>query len=360
MPEPSAVAGTVFVVVVNWNGWRDTIECLESVFHLQHAHLTVVVLDNGSSDGSLEKIRAWARGELLAEARNPALLPLIEPRVPKPISVVEAEPDSAPQPAPAARLVLIPISANLGYAGANNIGIRYALARSECTHIWLLNNDTVVTPGALAALLARMAERPEAGMCGPVQLYYDQPQSVCALGGAAYSAWTARHRLLYARCPADALPHPREVERRMHFVSGAAMLVSRRFVECAGLLSEDYFLYAEEMDWMLRGRPRFSLAYCPASIVYHKEGASVRRGSHRSKSGARADFWLTRSRLLFTRRHFRRFLPTVSAVVAVSFAVRLARGRFSNCRAVWAGFRSGCALSPSVEAARKLCARISA
>jgi GT2 family glycosyltransferase len=380
----------VYIVLVNWNGWRDTIECLESLLRLTGADFTVVVCDNASVDGSLDKIRAWARGEIAAESGNPSLRSFIEPPASKPVAVFDATPGSNSSPPAGARLVLIQTGANIGYAGANNVGMHFALAQPQCSHIWLLNNDTIVDPRALAALLARTREAPRAGMCGSTVLYYHHPEIVAGLGGASYSPWTARHRLLYAGRPASSLPDPRAVEARMDFVSGAALLVSRALVERAGFLSEDYFLYAEEPDWALRARPHFALAYAPTSVVFHKEGASIQRmaghstassgtashGSSTQVSGhdsgdgpglgnpqsvptrVRGDFWLTRSRIVFTRKHCWYFLPSVCAVVAASFFLRLVRGRFRNCGAVWAGFCSGFALHPSVESARRLADRV--
>jgi hypothetical protein len=378
MSEPSAVPGKVYVVLVNWNGWRETIECLESVLRMTGVDFTAVVCDNASEDGSLEKIRAWVRGDLAAAAANPSLRSFIEPPVSKPVKVAEASAGAARNPSAGARISLIQTGANLGYAAANNIGIRYALADPACSYVWLLNNDTLVTPRALAELVAEMARRPALGMCGPTLLSYHNPAKIWALGGASYSAWTGRHALLYSGCPAASPASSQQVEARLDFVSGAAMLVSCAFLESAGLLNEDYFLYHEEPDWALRRKPRFSLGFAPASVVYHKEGASIHASpghaspdhtspdhaspDHASPGAApsrvRSDFWLTRSRILFTRTHCWYFLPTVFAVVAASFLVRLLKGRFRNCSAVWAGFRSGCAPHPSVASARRLADRL--
>src|ERR1700674_1871023 len=77
------------VILLNWNGWKDTIECLESVFRLTYPDFRVVVCDNASADGSLKKIKQWARGELPAESANPLLSQLISPPLPKPIPYLE-------------------------------------------------------------------------------------------------------------------------------------------------------------------------------------------------------------------------------------------------------------------------------
>src|ERR1700694_2988487 len=115
------------VILLNWNGWKDTIECLESVFRLNSPDFRVVVCDNASADGSLEKIKQWARGELPAESANPLLSHLTLPPFPKPILYCEltreeAESGTATHSCP---LTLIQNGANVGFAAGNNVGLRY-------------------------------------------------------------------------------------------------------------------------------------------------------------------------------------------------------------------------------------------
>ena len=144
--------------------------------------------------GSLEHIRSWARGELPAQSRNPALSPLITPPISKPVPFIEISPAQAVAPTEnhSARLVLIQTGANLGFAGGNNAGLRYALRQGDFGFAWLLNNDTVVRPDALSDLVRRMQERPDAGICGLTLLYYDDPAKVQACGGSIYNKWFAR------------------------------------------------------------------------------------------------------------------------------------------------------------------------
>jgi GT2 family glycosyltransferase len=296
-------AERVYVIVLNWNGWRDTIECLESVFRLDYPDYKVVVCDNASSDGSVEKIRGWARGEFKVEARNPALAALTSPPCPKPISFSEIDPDATIDVNPIARMVLIQTGANLGFAGGNNVGLKYALERGDCDFVWLLNNDTVVRPDALSHLVDRMKERPEAGICGSTLLYYDDPARVQAFGGALYNKWFARCRCIGNLADAGQLPEAEEIEGRMAYVVGASMLVRGSFLKLIGLMNEAYFLYFDELDWAARAKGKFELVYCPRSIVYHREGGTI--GTHRtaSRRGALAEFYTSRNRILFTRTY---------------------------------------------------------
>ena len=326
-------APRVYVILLNWNGWHDTVECLESVLRLDYPDYKVIVCDNASSDGSLEHIRSWARGELAAQSGNPALAPLVTPPISKPVPFIEIDPTEVASVVEdkGARLVLIQTGANLGFAGGNNVGLRYALQKGDSHFAWLLNNDTVVRPDALSHLVQRMQERPDAGICGSTLLYYDDPAKVQACGGSIYNKWFARGGHIGKLTNAAQLPEAQEVERKMAYVVGASMLVRRAFLEQVGLMDEQYFLYFEELDWAARAKGQFDLAYCQHSIVYHKEGQSI--GSHRSHLSTLSEFYVARNRIFFTRRHYPHALASALAGIFMSAVNRSMESRWSNVRA---------------------------
>src|SRR6478672_8521401 len=126
----------VHVLLVNYNGWRDTLECLESVFRLDYPDFRVIVCDNGSTDGSVERIQAWAEGTQLATLARDPLPPTVHTTsVQKPIPYVlgdraHAEAGMlADAPAVDAQLVLVRLAENLGFTGGNNVGLKYLQAR---------------------------------------------------------------------------------------------------------------------------------------------------------------------------------------------------------------------------------------
>lgn len=331
----------VYIIVLNWNGWRDTIECLESVFRLDYPDYKVVVCDNDSSDGSLDRIRRWARGEIKAEPGNATLASLTNPPIPKPIPFAEVEPAGFAKPSEdSARLVLIQTGRNLGFAGGNNVALRYALKDDQCAFAWILNNDTVVQPDALSHLVARMKDRPDAGICGSTLLYYDDPSKVQACGGCVYNKWVARSENIGNQVDASHLPETQEVERKMAYVIGASMLVRKAFLERIGLMKEEYFLYFEEIEWAAGAKGQFQLAYAPRSVVYHKEGAST--ASHRqSPTSALSEFYVMRNRVLFTRRYHPLGLLSVLGAISMSVLKRLMIFRWTSLRAVIRGAFQG-------------------
>ncbi|GAB4487457.1 MAG: glycosyltransferase family 2 protein [Thermodesulfovibrionales bacterium] len=310
-----------YIVILNWNGWKDTLECLESVFRSDYPNYQVIVCDNDSTDGSLEHIRAWAEGREIAMVPDTPPVRL-EPPVAKPIAYAEygreqAEAGGADEMHDR-KLVLIRTGANLGFAGGTNVGLRYALRRGDFGYAWLLNNDTVVRHDALSNLVSRCKES-GAGITGSKMPYYDDPHVIWALGGATYNKWLAIPECIGLRRLADEPNDCKEVEARMAYVAGASMLVSRDFLRDIGLMQEDYFLYYEELDWAQRAKGRYSLAYAPGSIVYHKVGASTGRNMAMPGGGS-AEHYMRRNALLVTYRFFPLAVPSVCMRFAMGYA----------------------------------------
>lgn len=330
---------SAYVLLINWNGWADTIECLESVFRNRYKDFRVVVCDNLSEDNSIEYIKAWAENRMdLVPQKNNDLFHKSFPPVIKPIPYVEYSQEEAEAGGSDnendARLIIIKNRKNLGFAGGNNVGLRYALRRDDFDYIWLLNNDTVVEPAALESLIARMRERPGAGMCGSTLLYYDKPTRIQALGGGYYSRWIGlpwhMGRLKKATDAIDV----KKVEAWMNYVVGASMLVSKQFLRDIGLMCEDYFLYFEETDWATRAEGRYSLAYAPDSIVYHKVGRSIGTSSDPRSKSLTCDYYNIRNRLFFTRRFYPYALPGIYLALFFTLLARIVLGKWDRVRMI--------------------------
>jgi hypothetical protein len=208
-------------------------------------------------------------------------------------------------------LILVRTGANLGFAGGNNVGMRYALGRGDSEYVWLLNNDTVVERDALAHLVRRMEEDHRVGICGSTLPFYDRPSLLWARGGAVLCPWIPYARCIDYEAPASGRFRREDVERRMRYVAGASMLVSRPFLKEVGLLCEEYFLYYEEADWAARSRGRYSLGYAPESIVYHKAGASTALLEGGPGGNRQIKRYVRRNVMLYTRKHHPFALPTV-------------------------------------------------
>lgn len=322
-----SVASKVYIVLVNYHGWRDTLECLESLFRLDYPEYAVIVVDNGSQDDSCARLIAWSRGEHSAEAASPAMSRFSQPAVAKPIAHVALDardlPASIAQPGP---LVLIRSNANLGFAGGCNLGLRYALARDDFGYVWLLNNDTVVAPDALTKLVATLEDDPHAGMCGSTLLDYAPPNRLQAAAGGIFNPWTGTARSYVPPQPLDAIDE-RTALASIAYIIGASMLVTRSFLRDIGLMNEEYFLYYEELDWAYRARGRYTLAYAKDSVVYHKEGGSIGTSADPRQRSELADYYGVRNRIRFTRRYRPYALPVVYLGLLAAIVNRLRRGQ---------------------------------
>jgi GT2 family glycosyltransferase len=313
------------VVLVNWNRWSDTIECLESILR-SSIPLRIVVVDNASGDGSPDRIVDWAAGANPAVATSVAFAKFSTPEIPKPLVLRRLAADAAVLPNDAG-VTLVDAGGNLGFAGGNNIGIRLLLRDPAIDYVWLLNNDTVAEPAAAAALLARMDATHNVGMCGTVVRYYHRPDVVQALNGSRFRLITGQSRGIGEGQPASQPYNPAVVARETDFVLGASLGVSREFVERVGPMSERYFLYFEEIDWARRNAGRFAIAFAHGATVYHKEGGSIGSSAAKGQRSNGSDYYLLRSRLRFIRRHAPALLPLHWALALGQIVRRLLRLR---------------------------------
>lgn len=308
------------VVLLNWNGWQDTIACLESLFDTRATPCRVIVCDNDSHDESITQISEWGHLRF-----GDQFVQLKRNDINRGFSLRQET-----------KFVLIENRANLGFAAGNNIGVRLALNSQDCKFVWLLNNDTTVAPDALARLMIRAESDPSIGLCGSTLIYHHDRNKVQAFGGSTFNPFTGRSRHIGAFQSVQAIPtDPTETERCMSYVVGAAMLVRREYLEQIGLMHEGYFLYYEEIDWCSRGKGKFRLGYAPDSHVFHKEGASI--GTAASGGSPLSVYYLYRSRVRFTWRFHRWLLPLVLGACAWDIFKLLVKGHGAQARAAIKG-----------------------
>jgi N-acetylglucosaminyl-diphospho-decaprenol L-rhamnosyltransferase len=257
------------IVIVSFNTRDDLERCLEALAAAPPAAShEIVVVDNASSDGSPEAVRT----------RWPSVRVLVQPE-------------------------------NTGFARANNIGIR----ASSGALVLLLNSDTLVPPGAIDTLMARLAAHPEAAVAGP-RLVDARGEVELSFGSMISPAAELRQKVLVALHHRRCGPVSRFVarttsrERLVDWVSGAALLVYRRDAELAGLLDERYFLYTEDVDFCaaLRARGR-RILFAPAATVVHLRGRS------RAAAPATMNVAYRRSQLAFYEKHHPRWAGLLRA-----------------------------------------------
>ena len=220
----------LFIIILNWNGMTDLMECLQSVEKSTYKN-EVIVVDNGSTDGS-------------------------------PAAVASEFPD----------VRLIQTGKNLGF-GANNLGITDAIQRGA-DYVLLLNNDTWVDPECFKRLVQFAEAHPEAGILSPRICYYSDPQLIWYDGGVLEKDdgfWNCGHvneNSLVSTVSQEA--------RAVDYICGCAMLIRKSVVETIGGLDSRFFMYWEDGDFSLRAKSAgFQLLHLPSAVVLHKVSRSI-------------------------------------------------------------------------------------
>ena len=249
---------SVCAIVLNWNGTRDTLECLNSLSCLKDPLQTIILVDNASDDDPAAVVLKWAKSLYPSE------------------SVVFLErPVTFAYPSTNPAFVLIKNKMNAGYSGGNNIGIQYALFVGAYDFIWILNNDTVVAEDSLSHLVTCMQLNPAAGIAGSTVVYHADPEKVQCAGGCRYNPWTTINNSLFLDQPVENVLKKNKIVK-MDYVYGASMFVRASLFEKCGLFNDDYFLFYEEMDFCKRAtKAGYQLTWCQRSIVKHKGSQSV-------------------------------------------------------------------------------------
>lgn len=337
----------VYIVIVNWNGWKDTIECLTAVFQNSYPNYQVIVVDNNSSDGSIEQIKNWAEGEVRSDGKydmyetgnRPIPYFELDSLFVENNSSLELEHvlDRQLDRCITHPLVLIQTGENLGFAGGNNVGIRCGLNWDDNAFFWLLNNDTVIEPDALQCLVEVAEKDKFVGIVGSKILYFHNPGVIQAAGGGVLYPLIGRFKYIGGGKRDD------DRWNRQFYISyvmGASMLIKRNVIEDIGLLESKYFLGWEETDFCTKAlRSGWKLDYAYKSRVRHKNSATIGINS------ASSDYYGTRNSIWFLREYYWYAVPSAILFgVITKPMVRLWRRQVDRIplllRAYWDGLFS--------------------
>jgi GT2 family glycosyltransferase len=270
----------VHIIILNWNNWRDTLDCVRSLASSSYRNIRIVIVDNGSTDDSVQQFKLNA-------------------------------PDCR----------LIRSSRNLGFSGGNNLGIEDAI-RSDAEYVWLLNNDTKPDPHCLSALVAKAQSNPQLGAVGSVLTYMHAPDKVQAWGGGSINFVLGRSA--HHTAPSN--------NQELTYLTAASLLLRTKALASIDLFDEGFFLYWEDADLSLRLRAKgWQLDVANDARVLHRESASLE-----GRLPAR-DVYYSRSIVRFFRKHSR--VPQIP--IALSFttrvAMRILRGEWDRAGAVVKG-----------------------
>jgi GT2 family glycosyltransferase len=315
----------VVVVVVGFDCTADVLNCLESLQASTYRDFEIHICENGGSKAFGELVAALSKR--FALALPAAAMPVADDRI--------AETRSDRLPPDGTPLVVHRAQANLGYAGAVNATIRM-LAGVDWDAVWVLNPDTKPEPDALTAL-RRRAREGDFGVVGSRLAHLEG--SIHVLGGC-WRPWIGRGFNIGRGEPLSAPVSAGSVEARMNYIVGASMYVTRDYVESVGLMSEQYFLYNEDVDWCFR-RGGFKLGYAHDSIVFHAHGATIGSSVDKRQRSPLAVYLAERNKLLFTRRFYPFRYPVVATIALAFCGQYLMAGALRNFTFALRGWLAG-------------------
>jgi GT2 family glycosyltransferase len=274
----------VFVILLNWNGWRDTVECLRSLEELTYPNYLILVVDNGSTDDSVARIH-------------------------------EGYPE----------VLLIETGQNLGFSGGNNVAIRYALERGA-DYVWLLNNDSIVDPHGLSAMVEVAEANPKIGAVGSVLYEMNQKDKIQAYGGGRIHLWLGMSRHVLAPIPDD----------NLGYIIGASLLARRPLIEDIGLLDDSFFMHWEDTDYAFRMRAAgWKLAVAPEARVWHKSPLAP------AKKSPTIYTYFNTSAVQFFKRYASLPLVPIFIGAGLRFLKQVAQRDWQRAKAVWRGVLAG-------------------
>ena len=282
----------VYIILLNYNGYNDTIECINSIkSNIDLNKFEIIVVDNNSTDNSYQKLKK-----------------------------VEG-------------IILIKANQNNGFSAGNNIGIKYALKKCA-EYVILLNNDTIVTKNCFDKMLNIMEENKDIGIMGNKVLYYSNKDIINTYGGGInFNRGTA---MLGYENKYNTPDIPKFMDTE--FICGCCMLIRKEVFEKIGYLPEEYFMYYEDVDFCVNASKFFRLSVCGDSEIYHKVSAS--------SGGCKSEFsvkWNTRNRILFINKYCNKISTRTFFYLSriIVFMKYLCAGKVSLCRAMIKGIVDG-------------------
>jgi GT2 family glycosyltransferase len=253
----------VSVIILNWNGLLNTLECLESLKKITYQNYDIILIDNGS-EGNDVRILKEKFGDCIRLIEN---------------------------------------NLNSGFTEGNNIGIRLAIKETSPDYILLLNNDTVVAVDFLDQLVAVAEKNPLIGIVGPKIYFYNQPEKI-QFTMAKIDLWRGKViQIGYNEIDRGQYDTLQEIES----CEGSCFLIRREVMEKIGGLDSEYFAYWEDTDYCLRARKAgFRIVYCPLSKIWHKGWSKIWDKTYICIAREVAVYYFERNRFLFIKKHANR------------------------------------------------------
>ena len=282
----------IFVILVNYNGSDDTIECVQSLLSIDYKNIEILIVDNGSDTEQIKILK-----DKLSD-----------------------------------RINIIYLENNIGFAGGNNAGIKYSL-KQNADYILLLNNDTIVESNLLTVLMNSIRAGNNIGICGPGINYYSDHRRIWSVGGKISKIRGTGVAIRKLK------KNEKDSDKYVSFVSGCCMLIKKEVFQKVGNFDDNFFLYVEDADFCYRTiKAGFKICFNPQVKIYHKVGNSTK-----SKSPNISLYYTTRNRLFFAKKYFQNIFFLTVLYIFITMSIKsifwIFTGKTSNISTVRKSFK---------------------
>lgn len=277
----------VAIILLNWNGATDTIECLESLKNVNYPDYDIYLVDNNSRKESIDELTSYIQNDGFYSSETIAVNQLDTYR--KNLNT---------------NLLFILNDNNAGFAGGNNVALRYIMNNNLSEYVMLLNNDTVVSSDFINGLIDKVKQSDENGFVGINTYYYDNNKQIQTVGGGLVD-------LVHGECSAITSSGIDEFD----FITGSCVLMPLHVLREVGLMDESYFMYWEDVDWSTRTRNKgYKLRVADYGYIYHKEGASIH--------SMRRIYYHTRNRIKYMKKFTKGFKLLKFIIYIILFVIK--------------------------------------
>lgn len=251
---------SVAIIVLTWNNYHDTRECLESLSKINYPSFKIIVVDNHSTDNSIAKLKSeFGQCDFITNA------------------------------------------ANYGYAGGNNIGILYALHKGY-SYVWIINNDAVVEENSLLEMVKVAESNPRVGIVGSKVYFYDDPVKLWFAGGKVNKLTGITKHIGIGEKDLGQY----NMKKNVDYITGCNLLIKKSCLNDIGLFDENYFLYYEDTDLSIRAKKKgWSIVFIPITGVWHK----IESGRKSLSKSLLENYYFTRNKLYFIKKNYPFSLP---------------------------------------------------
>lgn len=321
----------IYIVILNYNSWQDTVECIEALLNSEFRNFQIILLDNNSPNDSEIRIKDYLKGKIKRDPqdsffRNKLItrsngLPFIYYKIEKELPGLEdlhnnhinnLNSDIIDKP-----ILFLQTGENLGFAGGNNVALKI-LSRSildDTVKIFLLNPDTFLDAHALGEL-------------SKIELQF-------FISSCMVKAYDKPHEQGFPG--AFRIKRPFGVIQKnfaeIDYIYGGALFTNLATIRKIGLMPNNYFLYWEETDWCYGAKMEgVKLTICDKAVVYDKVGTSTGRGYL-------ANYYFIRNGLIFYKKYFRRYMPSLLFYIGLRILDKIRKGEFNNAKAMIHGVR---------------------